>query len=135
MSRHMSWRMVGERNLFRMVGRWLKRRTCVITCYIVITCYNHVSNLGWLYKLGYRALVGPNLGRSGLRHPGVVPLKESADKKKIEGKGGIFFLWNSMGNLVDNSQFFLGHLEKMVDESDELPKRLGFSVGIRTCAG
>ena len=23
----------------------------------------------------------------------------------------------------------------MVDESDELPKRLGFSVGIRTCAG
>ena len=40
-----------------------------------------------------------------------------------------------MGNLVDNSHFFSGHLEKMVDESDELPKRLGFSVGIRTCAG
>ena len=57
--------------------------------------------------------------QSDLDDPGVVPLKESADKKKIEGKGGIVMelngisggwlemLWKQKkGNLMDQLHFF-----------------------------
>ena len=51
--------------------------------------------------------------------PGVVPLKESADKKKIEGKGGLW--WISMENSGGELPMFLGEIwKKMLDELPNL---------------